>query len=249
MKRTSRWWQAATTLFFESGLPFRRCHSYYVRFKNPMASKSLNQFESVLRRATDLRDLAEYLLSDEAKLDLDTQGRFHGFSDMGRASIVLAVSGMDQYFTRRFCELLVPFLKSHGPTEGLIDMLGEAGFDTKEALIAIGMRRPYRRIRTLVETHLENYTTQRFEVIDNLFLSIGLKDLSLNAEKKTKRTTVISSITKLVQRRHAIAHAGDLSKHGKLCPIDFKQLKKRFKDLEDLVNAADQIIENRLKKK
>ena len=29
--RTSRWWQAATTSFFDSGLPFRRCHSYYVR--------------------------------------------------------------------------------------------------------------------------------------------------------------------------------------------------------------------------
>ncbi|QQL44060.1 HEPN domain-containing protein [Sulfuriroseicoccus oceanibius] len=214
-----------------------------------MPSKSLTQFESVLKRATDLRDLAEFLLSDEAKLKLDDDGKFHGFSDMGRASIVLAVSAMDQYFTRRFCELLVPFLKKNGPTDGLIEILGEAGFDTKEALVAIGMRRPYRRIRTLVENHLENYTTQRFEVIDNLFLSIGLKDLSNNAEKKTKRTTVISSITKLVQRRHAIAHAGDLNNHGKLCPIDFKQLKKRFKDLNDFVTAADQIIENRLKKK
>ncbi len=214
-----------------------------------MPSKSLTRFESVLKRATDLRDLAEYLLSDEAKLKLDDAGHFHGFSDMGRASIVLGVSAMDQYFTRRFCELLVPFLKTHGPTDGLIAMLSEAGFDTKEALIAIGMMRPYRRIRTLVENHLENYTTQRFEVIDKLFLSIGLKDLSSNAEKKTKRMTVISSITKLVERRHSIAHTGDLNSHGNLMPIDLKQLKKRFKDLDDFVKAADQIIENRLKKK
>ncbi len=28
---TRRWWQAAATFFFESGLPFRRCHSYDVR--------------------------------------------------------------------------------------------------------------------------------------------------------------------------------------------------------------------------
>lgn len=214
-----------------------------------MPSKSLSQFESVLKRATDLRDLAEYLLSDEAKLKLDNEGRFYGFSDMGRASIVLGVSAMDQYFTRRFCELLVPFLKKNGPTEGLIEMLGEAGFNTKEALIAIGMQRPHRRIRTLVESHLENYTTQRFQMIDNLFISFGLKDFSSNAQKKTKRTSLISSITKLVERRHAIAHTGDLNRHGKLCPVDFKQLKKRFKDLEDFVTAADQIIDNRLKKK
>ena len=36
--RTSRWWQAATTSFFDSGLPFRRCHSYYVRPKENSAS-------------------------------------------------------------------------------------------------------------------------------------------------------------------------------------------------------------------
>jgi hypothetical protein len=214
-----------------------------------MPSKSFTQFKSVLKRATDLRDLADYLLYDEAKLKLDVEGNFHGFSDIGRASIVLGVSAMDQYFTRRFCELLVPFLKKNGPTEGLIKMLAEAGFDTKEALIAMGMSRPYRRIRTLVENHLENYTTQRFEVIDNLFLSIGLKDLSANSEKKTKRKTLKCSITKLVQRRHAIAHAGDLNTHGKLSPIDFKNLKMRLKDLHDFVSAADQIIENRLKKK
>lgn len=214
-----------------------------------MPSKSLIQFESVLNRATDLRELAEFLLSDKAKLKLDDDGKFHGFSDMGRASIVLGVSAMDQYFTRRFCELLVPFLKNNGPTEGLIEMLGEAGFDTKEALVAIGMQRPYRRIRTLVENHLENYTTQRFEVIDRLFLSIGLKDLSVNAQKKTKRTTVISSITKLVERRHVIAHAGDVNSHGNLNPVDFKRLKKRFKDLNDFVQASEKIIENRLKKK
>jgi hypothetical protein len=73
---------------------------------------------------------------------------------MGRASIVLAVSAMDQFFTRRYCELLVPFLKKHGPTDGLVDMLGSAGFDVREALIAIRMKRPYRRIRTLIEAHL-----------------------------------------------------------------------------------------------
>ena len=189
-----------------------------------MTSKSLVQFNSVLKRARDLRNLAEYLLSDEAKLSLDTKGHFNGFSDMGRASIVLAVSAMDQFFTRRFCELLIPFLKKYGPTDGLVDMLGSAGFDVREALVAIGMKRPYRRIRTLIEAHLETYTTQRFGAIDKLFLSIGLKDLSENSERRTGRKTIRSSIEKLVERRHLIAHAGDVNSYGKLNPVDLALL-------------------------
>jgi hypothetical protein len=212
-----------------------------------MPSKSLAQFHAVLKRAQDLRNLAEYLLLDEAKLDLDKTGTFHGFSDMGRAAIVLAVSAMDQYFTRRFCELLVPFLKTHGPTPGLIEILSEAGFDTKEALVAIGMVRPYRRIRTLVEAHLDGYTTQRFEIIDRLFLSIGLKDLCKNSAQKTKKKTILASIERLVDRRHEIAHAGDVNSYGKLTPIDFPKLKKRFQHLNMLISSADEIIEARLK--
>lgn len=212
-----------------------------------MPSKSLAQFHLVLKRAKDLRDLAEHLLSDEAKLDFDKTGKFHGFSDMGRAAIVLAVSAMDQYFTRRFCELLVPFLKTHGPTPGLIEILAEAGFDTKEALVAIGMIRPYRRIRTLVEAHLDGYTTQRFEIIDRLFLSIGLKALCMNVAQKTKRKKIQSSIERLVDRRHEIAHAGDVNSYGKLTPIDFPTLKKRFEHLDLFVTSADEIIEARLK--
>ena len=213
-----------------------------------MKSKSYQTFQSVLQRAKNLREIGQFFEESE-DIDKINANHIHSFSDMGRASIVLAVSAMDQYFTRRFCELLVPFLKKEGPTEGLLEILSEAGFDTKEALIAIGMKRPYRRIRTLVEAHLDVYTTQRFEVIDKLFIAIGLKNLCENAERKTKRKTLISSIERLVSRRHKIAHGGDVNSHGNLTEIDFKKLEKALNDLDLFVSSADSIISTRLKRK
>lgn len=212
-----------------------------------MPSKSKKLFDAVLLRADDLRSLGNYLAKEKVIPKEQTTRDFHGFEDMGRAAIVLAVSAMDQYFTRRFAELLVPFLKKEGATDALVAILSDSGFDTREALNAISMRRPYRRIRTLVEARFETYTTQKFVVIDELFLAIGLKDFTANCQKKTKRKTLLSSVSVLVDRRHKIAHGGDLNSHGKLRQLDFKDLKKRLKDLETFVSAAEAIIENRTK--
>ncbi len=39
-------------------------------------------------------------------------------SDLGRASIVISVSAMDGYFTRKVSEILIPFLKKKRPHQG-----------------------------------------------------------------------------------------------------------------------------------
>jgi hypothetical protein len=62
--------------------------------------------------------------------------------DLLRSAVVLAVSGMDAYFTDKFAELLVPFLKRFGPTPGVVHLLSEAGLDTKTALEMLAMDRP-----------------------------------------------------------------------------------------------------------
>ena len=198
-----------------------------------------------MKRAENLASLGNFIkthddLPESAKT-LDT------FDDMGRSAVVLAVSAMDQYFTRRFAELLVPFLKKHGATDDLVEFLEGAGFNTREALLAIGMSRPYRRIRTLVEAKFETYTTQKISVIDGLFVSIGLKDLCLRSQQKSGRAKLLVSIEDLVKRRHSIAHGGDLNKHGKLQPIDFTKLTKKLKDLRKFIECAEFIIEQRLK--
>lgn len=55
-------------------------------------------------------------------------------------------------------------------------------------------KRPYRKLRTLVEQYLEKFVTQKFDTIDDLFLSMSLKDLCKNAEKKSKRINLCRRI-------------------------------------------------------
>ena len=52
-------------------------------------------------------------------------------SDMVRLATTLGVASMDTYFTARFAELLVPYIKSNGPTPGLVQILSDAGLDTE----------------------------------------------------------------------------------------------------------------------
>ena len=152
---------------------------------------------------------------------------------------------MDNYFTRK----LVPFLKRKSPSKHLVKLLADAGLDTEEALIMMGMDRPYRRIRTLIRIHLTRYTTQHFEKIDELFACIGIKDLSKHAERKTGRKQLLASIRLLVKRRHEIAHEGDLNDHGSLQAIDAKRTVKRIRDLRLFVATADEIIESTVRPK
>ena len=78
-------------------------------------------------------------------------------ADLLRSGLVFSVAAMDSYFTARFAELLVPFLKKHGPTDGLVTLLDDAGLDTREALEMIEMARPYRRVRTLMDSYFDRY--------------------------------------------------------------------------------------------
>lgn len=164
-------------------------------------------------------------------------------SDVLRTGLVLGVAAFDAYFTDRFSEGLVPHLRMNiAPGRDLVDLMQKAGLDTKAALELLGMERPYRRIRTLVEHYLDCYVAQRMGVIDTLFVGFGLKGLSENAEKRTGRRQLRRSIEIAIQRRHDIVHAGDLDKHGKLKPIDDRKIERRLKDMTLFVNACESII-------
>jgi hypothetical protein len=163
--------------------------------------------------------------------------------------VVLSVAAMDNYFTKKFAEVLVPFLKKKGPTKSLTTLLGEAGLNTEEALIMLQMDRPYRRVGTLVRTHLSRYTTQHFEKIDQLFDCLGVKGLSKHAADKTKRKRLLASIRLLVKRRNEIAHEGDLNDYGKVQVINPDQTVKRIQDVKRFVEAANEIIDSAAGKK
>ncbi|MEW7986465.1 MAG: HEPN domain-containing protein [Candidatus Thiodiazotropha sp.] len=169
-------------------------------------------------------------------------------SDMGRFGIVLAVASMDDYFTRKYAEIMVKAIKKKGVNSKFTEMLEEAGLDVAGALELLAMERPYSRIRSLAENYYSNYTTQSTDKIDKLYETIGIKNLSKHAQNRSKRKTLIASITKLVKRRHKIVHAGDLTRQGKLQKIDLPTVK-RIDHVKIFVESAEAHIEHYLKQK
>jgi hypothetical protein len=154
---------------------------------------------------------------------------------------------MDAYFTRRFVEILIPYLKKNGPNDRLTSLLADAGLDTAEALRLASMNRPFRRIRSLVAAHLSTYTTQRFHKIDELFLCFGVRNLCGHSQGWLGRKRLLRSVELIVERRHAIVHSGDRDKHGRLRDIDEPSLSKRMEDVVKFVRSADALIAKAVK--
>lgn len=166
--------------------------------------------------------------------------------DIVRGAVVLAVAALDAYVTDVFVEKLATYLKRHRPGDQLIELLYKAGLDTREALHLLTNQRPYRRIRNLVRTYYATYTTQKFNVIDSVFKVYGLKTLTANAAQKTGKAHVLTRVEKLVERRHEIAHAGDYNQHNRIRDIDPANVTQWLTALEDLVEAMDEILCNRI---
>ncbi len=167
-------------------------------------------------------------------------------SDMGRFAIVLAVASMDDYFTRKYAEVMVKAIKKHGVNSSFTNMLEEAGLDLAGALELLSMERPYRKIRTLAQDYYQNYTTQSTSKIDKLYETIGIASLSKHAERRSKRKTLITSINELVKRRHKIVHSGDLTRTGKIQKIDTR-LVNRINDVRIFVECSNKHIDAFLK--
>ncbi|MBZ0215825.1 MAG: hypothetical protein K8F25_04670 [Fimbriimonadaceae bacterium] len=121
--------------------------------------------------------------------------------------------------------------------------------DTAFALQLAVSKRPYRKIRTIVQNSLSRLTTHRSSVIDNLFLSLGLNDLSENAQKLARRKTLNKRIQKLVDIRNDIAHEAHINAHGNAKKITYDDVSGRLDDLELFVTNCDSIIDNKFGRK
>jgi len=161
-----------------------------------------------------------------------------------RMAVVLAVAAMDDYFTSKFRDMLSHYLKRNMPGDDLLKLLEDAGLDTRMALELIYMERPLRRVGTLIERYFDRYTTQRFDVIDKLFMSVGLKNLCENAERKTGKKRLRASVKTLVEKRHLIVHDADINAHARIRKVDVDRIEKRITDIEEFVLASDSILEN-----
>jgi len=204
-------------------------------------SKSYFKFEKVILRSRNLVSLHNAL-----KAHLGASDRSLDFSDLLRAAVVISVAAMDAYFTDIFAERLVPYLKKKRCGHELAQLLEEAGLTTGVALDLLQMNRPYRRIRTLIEGHLERQVTQRIDGINALFDTYGIEDLCGNAQAKLKRKRLCAEIKILVQRRHDIAHEGDLDRHEGLRLLKHTWVRNRLRDVQLFVGACDEILRSQL---
>jgi len=207
----------------------------------PGVSSSYERFPQVIIRSHNLVSLHESLdsLAGSGVDELD-------FSDLLRSSIVLGVAAMDAYYTDVFAERFVPYLKKKGCNPKLAALLESAGLSTEVALNLYHTQRPFRRIRTLVETHLDRHVTQRINVINDLFSTYRIKKLCGNTERKVKRKNLCREVELLVERRHKIVHDGDLNQHGKPTQISGTWVRNRLRDVQKLVGACDEILQHQL---
>lgn len=210
--------------------------------KQPSPSRSYIRFEGVIKRSLNLLSLQQPI---EKLFPHGSQPP--DLSDMTRAAVVLSVAAMDAYFTGVFAERLVPFLKTKKVTSpALAAVLHKAGLDASLTLELLAMERPYRRIRKLMDAYLAQHVTQRVEVIDELFLSYGLKDFCRHVQARARRKNLLASIRNLVERRHQIAHKGDVNSHGRLQAVVPSQIRTRVMHVVTFVSAADEILQHQL---
>jgi hypothetical protein len=209
-------------------------------------SKAYYHFEKTMLRSLGLIGLYHWVQGKGFEPSTADDTDLTHLTDLVRSSVVLGVSAMDAYFTNRFVEMLIPYIKRRGPTRAMVKLLHDAGLNAEQALIMAAMDRPFSRVRTIMTRHLERTVTQKFSAIDNLFTAFGLNDFCANVQGKSGRKRLLRSIEILVQRRHEIVHEGDLNAKGVLQPIGAKEVLFRLRHLNQFVTCADVILNGML---
>ncbi|MET0082688.1 MAG: HEPN domain-containing protein [Sedimenticola sp.] len=166
--------------------------------------------------------------------------------DLFRAGIVLSVSAMDAYFTDRFCESLIPFIKKNGLNKNLEKLLCDSGFSTWKAIEMLENKRPKRVLSNMVKRHLSMFVTQNFKAIDSLYKCYGFNDsFTKNAQGISKRKNLLSSLSKIIDRRHKIVHAGDYNQYGNLRSVDYSRMLRKILELRKLIEACESLLDMR----
>ena len=196
-------------------------------------SKPFNYFNQSIARAVILLDLADD--QDDAN------------DDLYRAATVLAVAAYDHYFTSKFCDVLASYLSKNEPNKELLEQLSRAGLNAKTALEIAVMKRPFRRIRSLLTKALSEVTTHRTKAIDNLFSGIDLKGLSGRVVKANGKKTLTRRIDRLVDIRNEIVHAAHIDTHGKAKHINAKDIRARIACITEFVSGSETIINDWVK--
>lgn len=198
------------------------------------------KFDKTINRCNEMVELYNRLKAEAGEDGNASQ-------DILRGAIVLAVAAFDAYATDCFSEHFCDYVKKYGVDASLEGLLTQAGFTVKFALELIDSERPYRKIRTLIDKYYYKYTTQKLNVIDDLFKQYHIMGLTKNAADRSgrNRQRLLSSVNKIIERRHSIVHDGDYNDHNRIRKVESSVIN-RIADLKLLVENMDFIIENRM---
>jgi len=170
-------------------------------------------------------------------------GNSEAYDDLFRAGIVLSVAAMDAYFTDRFCEALIQYIKKNGLNPKLEKLIQDAGFDTETAIKLFENKRPKRVLSNMVRRHLLTFVTQNFKKVDSLYLCLGFeKPITVSARKKTKRKNLLRSLQILIERRHKIVHSGDYNQFRQLNEVNYRRLIRRMMLLGKFIYACEDVL-------
>lgn len=175
-----------------------------------------------------------------------------------RFGCVLAVAAMDDYFTQKFVDMLVNFIKQKGLSKDLEAIFDEAKFTLNDAFELIKQMQakkgswPWRKVRTRIDAHISRRTTQKFDIINELFAAYGHPKLIENASKMMGKHKILAGtglkkpykyrVAELVKRRHEIVHFGDLNDNNKLPELPKQQHKNR-KWFQNRIMAVEKLVE------
>ncbi len=185
-----------------------------------------------------------------SKKNMVTLRKRHGISvDLVlRSTLVTAVAAYDRYFTDRFLEAFIPFIKKNKVKTNFADYLQECGLDVKESLNLLNHTKPRIRLKSLVRLKLRKHVTQNQKSINKLFLYYGFKDVLKSAESILKRRTIITKIDKLIELRHSIVHEGHTNNYGEMKRLDHKDSKwimNTIADMTILIEEIDKMISSK----
>jgi len=192
-------------------------------------------------------------LPTEAEWDRVLNSRTEA-SDMVRFSIVLAVAAMDDYFTRKYSEVILESLKAHGVSKALSKILEDQGLTVSKALELLRANDPYMHIAKIAARRFKRETTQRIEKVNELYQTIGISDLCSHGEKRAVKkivsgeTELLEGVREIVERRHSIVHNGDLDEKGGLRPITI-EISEKIRCIGNLISGCDEHIDQFLKQK
>jgi len=202
-----------------------------------MKKSAKQRFDDTIKRCETIIELSE----DQYIAQL-SNGDLKG--ELMRYAAVLAVSALDMYAGDTFGEKFVSVLKSHTPCKRDTDFLDKIHVNMIDILELLREtpKRPYRRMRTLVDEYLSRNAMQSLDKIDDLYKYFDLPKITARACAVAKRTKLKASVLKLVRRRNTIVHVCDYNGQNVVQRIDAKKVKRWIADVKCLVEGMDKLI-------